>query len=86
MLPPTLTKSQVTIPAARNGVAKLRAALLTRAERLGWSQNRLARRAGYETGYFSKVLTGRQQSLTVWRVADQALKRGEREQAARKKR
>lgn len=53
--------------------------LLARAAAISWSQNELARRAGYKTpGFVSRVLTNKVNAPGVWPRLARALRKGER--------
>lgn len=64
MLPPMLMSVVTHRPSPRPYVwpSELRA----RARALGWTQNGLARRAGKDSGFVSRVLTGKQNAPGVY--------------------
>jgi transcriptional regulator with XRE-family HTH domain len=68
-----------TVPQTPGEKQAKREELLARAAALGWSQNKLARRAGYKNpGFISGVLTGKVNSPGVWPRLERALRKIER--------
>ena len=55
--------------------------LVARARALGWSQNELARRAGKDRGFVSKILTGKHKAPGVYRTLVKTVERAERRRA-----
>ena len=55
--------------------------LVARARALGWSQNELARRAGKDTGFVSRLLAGKLKSPGVYRTLVKTVERAERRRA-----
>ena len=57
--------------------------LVARARVLGWSQNELARRAQKDTGFVSKLLTGKVRAPGVYRTLVKTVERAERRRTRR---
>jgi len=73
-----------TVPHTATEKLARRAAFLARAAALGWSQNKLARRAGYKTpGFVSRVLTNVVNAPGVWPRLERTLRKAERARARR---
>ena len=58
--------------------------LVARARALGWSQNEMARRAGKDTGFVSRLLRDKIRAPGVYRTLVQTVQKEERRQAKRR--
>jgi ParB-like chromosome segregation protein Spo0J len=70
--------TQTFVPQAEEQREAQRAALLARAEALGWTQNEWARRAKKNPGHVSLVLRGLVVAAPTWRALIRALDVAER--------
>lgn len=74
--------SMLTIPRTDDERQAKRADFLARWERLGWSQNGAADRAGLDQGWTSRVLRGETKARIVWTKLERVTGRAERRRRA----
>jgi predicted transcriptional regulator len=78
--------SALTLPQMPDGSqAPYPSELVARAKALGWSQNELARRAKKDSGFVSRLLTGKVKAPGVYVTLVRTVEREERRRAKRER-